>query len=142
MVYDDRLHAATLALKGARSTYVARHAENIARAALNAASEAEAVAAVQALIGHTAVGERRSSELARLARAAARGEVGFKNQPDTRPARCGFCGAVVSGDTTATALPSEAYAAHADALVKPREYVGDHCDYEVFACDQGTGCAK
>jgi hypothetical protein len=53
--------------------------------------------------------------------------------------RCGFCAKVVTGDVTATALPSEAFVVHQDAFVRGT-YQGDHLDYEVFACAEGEGC--
>jgi len=53
--------------------------------------------------------------------------------------RCGFCAKIVDGDTTAIALPSEAFAAHPDAFVRG-DYDGDHRDYELFACADGQGC--
>ena len=54
-------------------------------------------------------------------------------------ARCGFCGRPVDGDTISIALESEAYAAHRDSLVGRPKSNGDQ---EVFACNDGEGCAK
>ena len=50
------------------------------------------------------------------------------------PARCGFCGMIVDGDTTAMAPPSEQPSAHRDSFVfgLPANYDED---VEVFCCD-------
>lgn len=71
LLVDAPQEAALEALRKVRSTFVFRHAEAIARAAVTAPTDEAAAAAVHALIGHTSVGDRRSRELALLARRAA-----------------------------------------------------------------------
>lgn len=66
----NNVEKAADALRRLGGTYITRHAEEIARAAIYPHDEASAIVAVRGLIGHTSVGKRRYAELTKVARKA------------------------------------------------------------------------